>query len=152
MPFGLLTVIAVGGYFGYDYLKKSQSSNPIVPTTDTTVQVATPIIDTAIKDSNATNATKATGDSTNPAAPIANGSSIKVAILTYNTQSAADAKAKKLASFNPNNITSVKKLDSATYQVVITLPNTDKPVAMVVDSLRRFFNPSEKQGKVEVVK
>ena len=156
LPIGLLTVIAVGGYFGYDYLKKSQSSNPIVPTTDTIVQVAIPIIDTAIKDSNATildaNATKATGDSTNPAAPIANGSSIKVAILTYNTQSAADAKAKKLANFNPNNITSVNKLDSATYQVVITLPNTDKPVAMVVDSLRKFFNPSEKQGKVEVVK
>ena len=24
LPIGLLTVIAVGGYFGYDYLKKSQ--------------------------------------------------------------------------------------------------------------------------------
>jgi hypothetical protein len=158
LPIGLLAVIGVGGYFGYTYLKKQQSTNtssnaividstinstPVVPVVDTTAKTN---VDTTI-------ATPAAVDTNKPAVvqnPVANGPAIKVAILTYKSETEAAAKSKKLSAYGNN--TSVVKVDSVTYQVVLSLANTNRSAELVVDSLRKFFNPSEKMGKVVVVK
>jgi hypothetical protein len=157
MPIGLLALIAVGGYFGYNYLKNQKEVAPAEkPVIKDTVTVAPIAVDTTKLDSTTTLAPTATNvpvDTTKPApvaAPTASGPAVKVAILTYKTEAEANAKAKKLAT-NINNITSVIKQDSATYKVVLSVP-ADKAPNLIADSLRKFFNPGEKYGKVEVIK
>jgi hypothetical protein len=159
LPIGLLAVLAVGGYFGYNYLKNSQNKQIAqVPVVDTNVVVSTPITDSAIVDSakviptDSLNTAVTKVDSVNKAAtaPVASGPAMKVAILTYRTEMEANAKSKKLTSYGNN--TNVLKVDSVNYQVVLNLATTNRAPEMIIDSLRKFFNPNEKMGKVVVVK
>jgi nucleoid DNA-binding protein len=160
-PLGLLALILVGGYFGYNYLKSAQVNTATeTPKTDSINTIAPVIVDTTIKQDSikanpvdtikpaATNAI----DTTKPAAaaPVATGPAMKVAILTYRTEAKATEVSTRLSK-NGNN-TSVAKVDSINYQVVVSLPSTNRAPELVVDSLRRFFNPGDKNGKVVIVK
>ncbi len=160
-PLGLLALLAVGGYFGYNYLQSNKQDAPIEPiavvvdsslskidTTkiDSTKAIDTsaviPIVDTTKKDSTTTATVIAT--------PVANGPAMKVILNTFTSQALADAKSKKLTSYGHN--TTVVKQDSSNYHVVYNLASTNNTPDKVVDSLRRLFNPGNKNGTVKELK
>jgi hypothetical protein len=166
LPILLIAGIAAAGYFGYKYLQNNQNEKPSVKVApvvaDTTIVTAS---DSLRADSIAKASVIATvldttkkpepvvtpkADSVKPAVavvPSFKGPAMKVAILTFANEESAKLKCTKLTK-NGNPAT-VQMADSNTYNVVISLPSTDKPAEKVIDSLRKFFNPS---GKVFQVK
>jgi hypothetical protein len=159
LPIGLLALISVGGYFGLNYLKNapSEAANTTPATNkDSLAALNSQVKDTVIaKDTMVLQRDSATvkpADTSKVAtAPVASGPAMKIAILTYPSEVEANVKAKKLAT-NKANITSVQKADSTNFHVVINLASTDKPAALVIDSLRTLFNPGDKKGKVQQVR
>jgi hypothetical protein len=164
LPIILLAIIAVGSYFGYNYLNNKNSTNkPEVDTLamDTTtvkpdtslVKIDSNKVDSTTQISNGADTTKnklVTTDTTKPTAPIMNGPAMQIILNTYSSQALADARSKKLAA-NGNSV-SVVKGDSTSYHVVLNLAATNRPADVVVDSIRRFFNPSNKNGTVRQLK
>jgi hypothetical protein len=164
IPALLVTVLLAAGYGVFTYLNDQNNKNTkqevktdevTSPVTDTTtVPQATGDLPISAPDTSrapiADTATKPATDTATasvPAAPVFKGPALKVAILSFATQAAADAKCKKLVSYG--NPCIVQQGDSTKWNVVVNLPSTDKPAEKVIDSLRRMFNPG---GKVFAVK
>jgi hypothetical protein len=163
IPAGLVALLMLGGFFLFNYLNGQNNNKPkpeapkeevVAPIADTSILPAAtgdlpinapdtsraPIADTTTKTANDTNTVAAV-------APAFKGPALKVAILNFPNQAAADAKCKKLVSYG--NPCIVQQGDSSKWLVVVNLPSTDKPADKVIDSLRKMFNPS---GKVFAVK
>jgi hypothetical protein len=168
IPIAALSLLAGLIYFGYNYMqgKKELGKDPETKIAEVdTAQIApiaadTTVLDTTkiIKDTTAI-AAAPKADSVKAAAvtkvdsaakPVFNGPAMNVVARTYSSQASADIYAKKLKGFGKN--TSVRMLDSANFQVVISLDKTDKPAVDIVNEIRSFYNPGEKFGKVVPVK
>jgi hypothetical protein len=166
LPILLIAGIGAAGYFGYKFLQNKQKEvTPIKVETQiadsTTVStldslradsiakasVIAIVLDTTKKPEPVATPVADTSKPTVAAVPSFKGPAMKVAILTFTNEESAKLKCTKLSK-NGNPAT-VQKVDSVTYNIVISLPSTDKPAEKVIDSLRKFFNPS---GKVYQVK
>lgn len=87
----------------------------------------------------------------NPAAaapePVAAPTGIwKVAVFTYNSESAATAKANKLTKYG--NTAAVARLNSTHFVVTLEASHPQGDTTRLVDSLRKFFNP---KGQVYIL-
>lgn len=160
IPVILLALLAVAGYFGYDYYQKNKAVEEVVKLVEPTqvdtlaTQVdtnANPQADTtaAIKDS--TTHVDSTTTPVNPApaqtAPAATGTGFNVAILSFDNEASATLKANKLKGYG-NNVSVVP----SNGRFLIVINNASNPLndtTKLVDSLRRFFNP---KGPVFIVK
>jgi hypothetical protein len=164
LPLALVGGIGIAGYFGYKYMQNKQIETPkaievpVVDSTQVTAQdslradsiakaaVVASVLDTTKKPEPVIVPVDTSKPKT-PVAPAFKGPAMKVAILTFANEESAKLKSDKLAK--NGNATSVQKADSNVFNVIITMPSTVKPADKVIDSLRKFFNPS---GKVFQVK
>ena len=161
LPLTLVALVAVGGYFGYDYYKKNNSNTEAttpqpeiteidtISTTDTSVLPATDTLKPSVADSFATAAP--TPDSTTaavqaPAAPQTSGPAYNVAVLSFDNEASAAAKAKKLKDYGNN--TSVQNSNGRFY-VIINASHPLNDTTRLVDSLRKMYNP---KGPVFIMK
>lgn len=162
LPLTLVALVAVGGYFGYDYYKKNSSSSesntpaPEITEIDTLSTQDTssilPVTDTlkpSVADSFATSApitdTNATAVQA-PTTPQASGPAYNVAVLSYDNEASAAAKAKKLKDYGNN--TSVQNSNGRFY-VIINASHPFNDTTRLVDSLRKMYNP---KGPVFIMK
>lgn len=161
IPVILVLLLAVAGYFGYDYYQKNKVVEEVVkPVEPTEVDTLATQVDTIamnqvdstsspVTDTTAHVDTNATATAPPPAqtAPASTGTGFNVAILSYDNEASATVKANKLKGYG-NNVSVVPS--NGRFLVVIN--NASNPLndtTKLVDSLRRFFNP---KGPVFIVK
>ncbi len=159
IPASLLAVLAIGGYYAYTKMNTTPKEASATETTNTNVdaaQTADTVNANIIADTNSVNtATTATTvsapvvkDSTiAPTAAVASGRAMKVVIQTYKTEMEANKRVAVLTKIGKP--VSMLPTDSGAYHVVLSLPSTSNTPTIVLDSLRKFFNP---KGNVFEVK
>ena len=155
IPILVLGLLATAAYFGYDYYKKNNvPEETVIPAPIKKVDTMATVIDSAAlhrADSiKALADTLHKPDSTSAHTPQATTtsapSSFNVAILSYETEAAANAKANKLKSYG--NKASVQNYNGKFFVLInASVPFSDS--TKLVDSLRRFFNP---KGSVFIMK
>ena len=162
IPILVIGLLGIGAYFGYTYYKKNQELVPIEESSNMNemnqVDTVASVIDTthsamadsmrgstdsiAINDS----ARVAVIDTVKTNNPIASGTLYNVAVLSYDNEASAIAKANKLKNYG-NNATVVN--NAGRFIVVINASHPLNDTTKLVDSLRRFFNP---KGPVYILK
>ena len=156
IPVLSIGLLATAAYFGYDYYRKNNLPDelpapPVITDTlkkkaDTiatqphTDSLHTPSADSAsLKTTDSTHAASQTGTST--------GSAWDVAVLSYQTESAAGSKADKLKRYG--NDASVQNRNGMYYVAIHVNNISAQDTTRLVDSLRKFFNP---KGPVFILK
>lgn len=146
LPALLILLLAVGCYFAYQYIAENQGQD--TPQTEKSVL---PLQKETIKDTSI----KANGDTTQvnaaqaPSSPQASPGAnpiYKVALFQTNTESIARAKAKKWENYG--NLTDVQNVNG-NFIVSILASHPANDTTLLVDSLRKFFNP---KGQVFILK
>jgi nucleoid DNA-binding protein len=162
LPIALLGLLAAGAYFGYEFYQKSKSAaaeEAVVPLPEPTEvdTMPTSIIPDSLKVTDSltnlndtlsqVNPNSPTTSNTTPnAAPVAAGKGYNVAILSYDNEASAISKANKLKNYGNNaNVIS----SNGRFVVVINASHPMNDTTLLVDSLRRFFNP---KGPVYIMK
>ncbi|MBK7762755.1 MAG: hypothetical protein IPI46_05200 [Bacteroidetes bacterium] len=148
----LLAILGGGAWFGYDYYTKNYVSEPeeeviapeILPvdTIATLVDTSSNLSPASIQDSTLQNDSLAS--STRPSS--SNSNEYNVVILSYNDEASANAKSAKLNRYGNN--TSVVN-SNGKFVVAIKAVHPLNDTTLLVDSLRRFFNP---KGQVYILK
>ncbi len=146
LPALLVLLIAVGSYFAYQYIAENQhDETPASENTSSLLQkentrdtVNKPIADTA----------KTANDLTPMAPPAQSGTNpiYKVALFQTNIEATARAKAKKWENYG--NLTDVQNVNG-NFIVSILASHPTNDTTLLVDSLRKFFNP---KGEVFILK
>jgi hypothetical protein len=152
VPALLILGLAILSYFGYQFLQKKNNETEIKPDIETTsntnntspvasdtinqINNSSTLIDTNHNNAHSNDTINGTAAS---ATVVANGPVIKVAILSFANEEAANMKCKKLASYG--NPVTVQKADSNKYVIVVSTPINGASTDKVIDSLRRMFNP-----------
>lgn len=141
---GLALLLLGGVYMAYDYYQKNKIDtedllNPTVsvPNTDTTNANSNGNV--AISDTTAQSSSSDTTTMTvTSPAPVSPGAHL-VAVFTFNNEAAAAAKAKKLNNYG--NKATVNRKDSTNFVVTLEATHALGDTTLLVDSLRKFFNP-----------
>ena len=152
-----LCLVVAGVYFGYHYYQTNQEENTLdespVLNENLSADTMTTVIDTASvarPDSLAVPGDSVSGTDTvmSQPAPVtpAPASGYNVAVISYNSESAAQSKAMQLKRYG--NQTSVVNRDGR-FIVAIQAANPVSDTSKLVDSLRRFYNP---KGPVYILK
>ena len=137
---GVALLLLGGVYMAYDYYQKNKidtdelvrtNSTP-APSDQTTTNTSSIPTDTSSQ------AASVNTPSTNNTPSVSPGSHL-VAVFSFSTQAAADAKAKKLTNYG--NKASVIQKDSANFVVTLEASHPLGDTTRLVDSLRKFFNP-----------
>lgn len=167
IPVLLVSMLGVGAYFGYNYLKKNGSAannsksteeiTPTIATVDTTQTNTATDSTSSIKDTTASAVvtTDTTSSANTPAtsstptptpAPPAAANEYRVVVFSYDNEASANAKATKLKSFN-NKANVIQR--GTSYLVTIDASSASNDTLKVRDSLRAWFNP---KGNVYILK
>lgn len=142
IPIIAVLVLLLAAFFVYRYIANNHHES----TTEPQSSILTPSTNSATNHttdsaSNSTTPsdTNQTNPQTAPSSPIVSNNGLyKVATFTFNDSMTANAKVKKLISFN-NKVEIVTK--DGKFLVVILASHPQNDTAKLVDSLRKFFNP-----------
>lgn len=142
---GGVALLVLGGiYMGIDYYKNNNVNTEELLKPNTTSNEIAATNDTATA---STTSSPIDSNTSSLATPTPSPGAHLVALFSFTNESAAAAKAKKLANYG--NKTAVSKIDSAKYIVTIEASHPLGDTTLLVDSLRRFFNP---KGDVYILK
>jgi nucleoid DNA-binding protein len=151
LPALLIILIATGCYFAYTYIAENQKSEQPAAESNTTLPLQKDSAAVNVKaDSVQTNKDSAIAPSAAPAnpQPAANGTNPLYKVAIFQTASEATAKAKATKWQNYGNLTEVQNVNG-NFIVSILASHPANDTTLLVDSLRRFFNP---KGQVFILK
>ena len=142
-------LILLGAYFSYDYYKNNATVRDI-KTEQTPIEIPSTVDTLLHQDTTAlASSNRPTTDSSTTSAPIAAPTAANahiVAVFSFTTEAAAQAKATKLKNYG--NLAAVTPINNE-FIVTIEATHALNDTTLLVDSLRRFFNP---KGNVYILK
>lgn len=137
---GGLGLLLLGGvYMAYDYYQKNKVDTEALlnpPAAETNASTAPTEENAQVANTDSTQNIATNTASTTTA--VSSGAHL-VAVFTFNNEAAATAKAKKLNNYG--NKASVNRKDSTNFVVTLEATHAQGDTTLLVDSLRKFFNP-----------